>query len=289
VLQALMAASQSPGSDVDAISKGLWYAAELQFQAFKRIPSEDLEKKAGALQQLEALYTQAASLGSAEWSVAALWRMGMAYSHLGQSLKTAAAPAELSPEEADQWRDAFKQQSVALLARADETLKLCTTRADELGVYTTGALGCRKREESVEVRSVSASAGGEPALTEELVRATEGNQDPAAIETLGLAYLAAGKVPLAQLTLSRAVELGGIGRAQNALGFANLILGDASSASAMYEKALAGPSRDRARANLAALKCRFGDAEGARKELAKIKDTEKLQGPDLDSQWRACR
>jgi Flp pilus assembly protein TadD len=56
-----------------------------------------------------------------------------------------------------------------------------------------------------------------------------------------------------------------------------------------YGKALeADPTFDKAHANLAALRCRFGDREGARRELALVKDSS-LSGPDLDPEWKACR
>ena len=51
----------------------------------------------------------------------------------------------------------------------------------------------------------------------------------------------------------------------------------------------ADPTYDKARANLAALRCRFGDADGARRELAVLKDASALAGPDVDPEWKACR
>ena len=43
------------------------------------------------------------------------------------------------------------------------------------------------------------------------------------------------------------------------------------------------------RANLAALKCRFADKEGAKRELSVIKDPGGLSGPDVDPEWKSCR
>ena len=57
-----------------------------------------------------------------------------------------------------------------------------------------------------------------------------------------------------------------------------------------YGKALdSDPTFDKARANLAALRCRFGDQEGAKRELALLKEVSSLSGPDLDPEWKACR
>ena len=49
-----------------------------------------------------------------------------------------------------------------------------------------------------------------------------------------------------------------------------------------------GPDYDKARANLAALRCRYGDAEGAKRELAVLKDGA-LAGADVDPEWKTCR
>ena len=74
------------------------------------------------------------------------------------------------------------------------------------------------------------------------------------------------------------------------LGVALLLSGDAMSARAAYGKALdSDPTNEKARANLAALRCRFGDTEGARRELSVLKDSGALSGPDLDPEWKACR
>ena len=60
-------------------------------------------------------------------------------------------------------------------------------------------------------------------------------------------------------------------------------------ARAAYGKALdSDPTYEKARANLAALRCRFGDSEGAKRELALLKDGA-LDGPDVDPEWKACR
>jgi hypothetical protein len=51
----------------------------------------------------------------------------------------------------------------------------------------------------------------------------------------------------------------------------------------------ADPTNEKARANLAALRCRFGDAEGAKRELSVLKDVSALRGADVDPEWKACR
>ena len=114
--------------------------------------------------------------------------------------------------------------------------------------------------------------------------------DAATLEALGLAYLQARQLPMAQLTLGRASELQDTRPStHSALGLALLLQGDAMGARSAYGKALeADPTFDKAHANLAALRCRFGDRDGAKHELALVKDAS-LSGPDLDPEWKACR
>ena len=38
-----------------------------------------------------------------------------------------------------------------------------------------------------------------------------------------------------------------------------------------------------------ALRCRYGDAEGAKRELSVLKDVSGLRGADVDPEWRSCK
>src|SRR5262249_38058747 len=157
--------------------------------------------------------------------------------------------------------------------------KTCVSKADSLGVFSAGTLGCRRRAESVQLPLPSTRSTG--TVSEKLLRIVDERPDAAAFESLGLALLSAGKTSLAQLTLTRAAELGGAPtNAQNGLGMASLMLGDAMGARAAYEKALEGPGREKAHINLAALRCRFGDKEGARRELSQVRNPSSLNGPE---------
>jgi cellulose synthase operon protein C len=281
-------ASGSGGEASDAAARGLFYVGEVLFRRYKSLPAEPLEDKVQALQQLDALYTQTASAGSAEWAIGAMWRAALAYQHLGELMASSSVPQGASAAEAAQWRAAMKEQAAALTTRADETFKVCVSKADSLGVYTTQALGCRKHADGVHPSSPSPSARF-ASISEEIVKQAEQKPDGAALEALGIAYLATGRVPLAQLTLGRAIELGSRPSAHNALGLAALLMGDPMSARAAYEKAIESGGTDKAYANLAALKCRYGDVEGAKRELSRIRSVDQLKAPDVDSQWRACR
>lgn len=111
------------------------------------------------------------------------------------------------------------------------------------------------------------------------------------MEALGLAYLAAHNLGMAQLALGRATEMEDTrAAAHNGLGVALLLSGDAMSARAEYGRALqADPTFEKARANIAALHCRYGDPDGAKRELGVVKDPGALTGPDVDPDWKACK
>jgi Flp pilus assembly protein TadD len=103
--------------------------------------------------------------------------------------------------------------------------------------------------------------------------------------------LGAFQVNKAILNLNRAVEIDDTrASAHSALGYAFLLNGDSPAARGEYGRALdTDPTFDKARANLGALKCRYFDVEGAKRELSVVKDTSGLTGPDVDPEWKSCK
>jgi Flp pilus assembly protein TadD len=152
-------------------------------------------------------------------------------------------------------------------------------------------LGCRTKSDTVALPVPVAGAASQPGSLEELRKKAEATLTAESLEALGLGYLGANQFGLAQLTLGRVTELQDTrASAHNALGWALLNQGDAMGAREAYAKALeADPTYDKARLNLAALRCRFGDTEGAKRELSVLKDVGGLSGPDVDTGWKACR
>jgi Flp pilus assembly protein TadD len=158
----------------------------------------------------------------------------------------------------------------------------------QLEVFSPAVIGCRQKSETATDTLPKAPQGREVDL-EVLQRKVETTLDAGSLEALGLAYLSAGNIPLAQLALSRAVELeDGRASAHSALGYALLLQGKPMDARAEYGRALdADPTYVKAKANLAALRCRYGDTEGAKRELAGVKEA--VAGTDVDPDWKACR
>jgi tetratricopeptide (TPR) repeat protein len=286
----MQAVTNSPNAAGDDASKAIWYLAEMLYRQFKAIPNDKVEDKVASLQQLQGLYQQAASLGSAEWAVASLWRIANSLAHIAEAVESTPPPAGLKGSEIEEFRAAVKQQVDPLKAQAESTYKTCLDRAEALEVFSTAVVGCRRKVD--EASSPLKGPPGERAVNvEELQKKAEATQNAADFEAVGLAYLGAGQLNNAILNLNRALEIDDArASTHSAIGYAMLLNGDANAARAEYGRALeADPTFDRARANLAALRCRFLDTEGAKREVSVLKDLGSLNGPDVDPEWKACK
>lgn len=286
----LTAVTKGPNAATEDTAKGLWYLGDILYKQFKQLPADQIEQKVASLQQLEGIFTQAASIGAPEWAVASLWRLATAYQHLADVVDGTPTPAGLSPAEAAQFKAAVQKQVAPVRKQADNAFALCLSRASSLEVYSTAVVGCRNKTDTAQLPLPTPTALTSSANLEELQRKAEGALNAATLEALGLAYLESRQVGMAQLTLGRVTELeDSRASAHSALGWALLLSGDPMGAHAAYAKALeADPTFEKARANLAALRCRFGDRDGAKREISVLKEAS-LTGPDVDSEWKACR
>lgn len=286
----LTAVTNSQNAAGEDGAKGLWFAGDMLYRQFKAIPADKVEEKGAAVQQLNGVFQQAIAMGSNEWGVASLWRIANALNHMADVVDAVQPPAGLKPAEIDQFRAAVKQQVDQLRGQADNAFSRCISSAESLEVFSAAAVGCRKKVD--DAQNPLRGAGPERAVNvDELQKKAENSQGAADFEALGVAYLGANQINNALLNLNRAIELDDTrASAHSALGYAYLLNLDAASARAEYARALdSDPTFDRARANLAALKCRFFDVEGARRETAVIKDPASLNSPDVDPEWKACK
>jgi tetratricopeptide (TPR) repeat protein len=285
----MTAVTNSPNGAGDDAAKGLWHVGDILYRQFKAIPGDKIEEKVAALQQMQGVFQQAASMGSAEWAVASLWRIANGLQNIADSVDATPAPAGLKPAEVEQFRQAVKAQVEPLRQNADSTYETCVSRAESLDVFSPAAIGCRKK-----VDEASSPLRGPPAErqvnVEELQKKAEATQNANDFEALGLAYLGAGQVNNAILNFNRALELDDArASTHSALGYAFLLSGDPAYARAEYGRALeADPTFDKARANLAALKCRYSDVDGAKQEIAVVKDAT-VAGADVDPEWKSCK
>lgn len=282
--------TNSPNGVGDDAAKGLWYIGDMLYRQYKAIPPDQVEAKVAALQQLQGVFQQAAQMGSADWAVASLWRIGNGLAHIADVVEATPVPPGLKPAEVEEFRAAVKQQVEPLKAQADNAFETCISRAETLEVFNAAAVGCRKKVD--EASSPLKGPPPEKAVdVAELKKKAETTQNAADFEAVGLAYLGAFQVNNAILNLNRAVEIDDArASAHSALGYAFLLNADAPAARAEYARALeADPTYDKARANLGALRCRFFDIEGAKRELSVVKDLSVLTGPDVDPEWKSCK
>lgn len=282
--------TNSPSGAGEDAAKGLWYVGDMLYRQFKAIPPDKVEEMVASLQQFQGVFQQAAQMGSAEWAVASLWRIASGIQHIADAVEATPVPAGLKPAEVEQFRAAVKAQVDPLKQNAENAYETCVSRAESLEVFSAAAIGCRKK-----VDEASSPLRGPPperaVNVEELQKKAESTQSAADFEALGLAYLGAGQINNAILNLNRAIEIDDArASAHSALGYAFLQNGDAAAARGEYGRALeADPTFDKARANLGALKCRYLDLEGAKREIAVIKDLSSAAGPDVDPEWKSCK
>ncbi len=291
LISTLTTAVQGPNGQTEEAAKGLWFLGEILYRNYKGLPADKVEEKVSALQGMEGIYTQAASLGYPEWAVASLWKLGMAYSHLADVVDATPAPSGASAAEVKAFQQAVKEQVAPLRQRADDAFKACLTRAEQLDVFSAAVVGCRTHNDAAALPVPAPGAPTKSASLEEVRKKAEATLSAEALEALGMAYLESRQFGLAQLTFGRVTELQDTrASAHSALGWALLNQGDAMGARAAYAKALeADPTYGKARLNLAALRCRFGDNEGAKRELSVLKDVGSLSGVDVDTGWKACK
>lgn len=284
--------TSGPNGQSEDSAKGLWYLGELLLKSYKALPVSQVEEKVTGLKKLEGIYSQAASMGSPEWAVASLWKMGVAYGHLADIVDATPVPSGLTAEQSAQFRTEVQSQVAPIRQRSEDAYRACLSRAEQLEVFSAALVGCRSRTDGVPSPLPAPPAPSHPVGNfAELQRKAEQTPDANALAALGMAYLQSNQVHLAHLVLARVTELeDNRATTHNALGFALLEEGDAMGARAEYGRALeADPTLDKARANLAALRCRFGDSPGAKRELALIKDARGISGADVDPRWRSCQ
>jgi tetratricopeptide (TPR) repeat protein len=284
----ILKSSRGSGAEADAAAEVFFLLGEALYKDFNAIPSSDLEKKAGQVGVLEQAYTAAARLGAGNWAVGGLYRLGMAYSTLAQDVLKTPIPAGTDPAQVKQ---ILEQQNQALQGKADEMFGACVRKARDLEVYNAFALGCAQKSAVDEHMGEGGGGSADPGKVAALREAIAKNaNDTGALDELGGVYLAAGDARRARLTFVRDSEVDGT-RAQPLVGAGMALAkqGQFTDAHDAFAKAIElDPQSDLAHADMAALRCRFGDAEGAKAELAKIHAAPD-PSPLLDADWSRCK
>jgi tetratricopeptide (TPR) repeat protein len=277
-------------SDPEAMARVYFLWGEAMYRQFQSVGPEELEKKAGMLQNIQGAYSSAAQMGG-DWAIAGMYRLGQALTALADTLERVSEPAALKDKERAEFKAALAKQSAELRNSANDSFTTCVKKARELEVLTPFALGCVTRREVNPKLPIPAPVA--PLSAQRLApmrdALTKNPGDVVALEEMGRAFLQSGDLRRAKLAFSRVLEFDeNRGSAHAALGFTLMKLGEPNLARAALKRALDLDARDeKAHANLAALMCRFGDEDGAKAEVAYVKSAP--SGPDVDPEWSKCR
>lgn len=283
----ILKASRGSNADADTAAEVFFLLGEALYKDFSAIPAADLEKKVNAVGNLEAAYTAAARLGTGQWAVGGLYRLGMAYQSIAQDVLKTPVPAGADPAQVKQ---ILEQQNQQLQGKADELFGVCVRKARDLEVYNAFALGCVQKAAVDENAGATAGGTADPGQVAALREAIAKNaSDTAALDQLGSTYLAAGDARRARLVFVRDSQVDGT-RALPLVGAGMALarLGEFTDAHDAFAKAIdLDPNSDVAHADMAALRCRFGDVEGAKSELQKVRGA--VDGPLVDPDWQRCK
>lgn len=245
-------------------ARTLYLMGELLLRDARRRPFVSLDELVKRYEQARRLYLEAGWTDSWAWASLASWKVAV-------SLQAFAADAKAHGMGDDAWRASLAAEVARLFDACNDTAAFAKT-------FDLGTLGCRARSSEVSYPVQVAEA---PAAALD-----EARDD---LEAQGFELLAASRLRDARTVFFRALEReGGRSRLHVAYGYTLLLTGDATKAAQHYQRALdLEPSSRAARANLAALRCRFLDVAGARWELEQLHGDP--QGPEVDPLWRRCR
>ncbi len=283
----LLKSARGSAAESDAAAEVFFILGEALFKDFSALGPKDIERKATEVGNLEQAYTAAARMGSGQWAVGGLYRLGLAYSSLASDILQVPAPAGADPAAV---KAQLQQQSQLLQGKADEFYGACVRKSRDLEVYNAYALGCAQKAVVDETVGGSSTGTADPGKVASAREALGKNpNDTAAREDLGTTFLSAGDYRRAKLTFLRETQVDGT-KAVAYVGIAAALmhLGELTDAHDALAKAIElDPGLDVGRANMAALRCRFGDIEGAKGDLAKVHGTP--DSPLLDADWAKCK
>ncbi len=202
--------------DRDAAAEAAFLLTEETKRALEAIryaSAEDLaaiERRLERVRQLESEAAEVVKLGSPEWAIAALFRVGQAYRGLAEFLRAAPEPPALSAEERAEYRRLLEEKALPIDQKARTTFGACVAKGNELNVLSPwlsacAALGARGEPSRPSPPPPRAGRFRSPSEIVEALR-----RDPlnaGLLARLATAYLQAGDPYAAELIARRAVEV----------------------------------------------------------------------------------
>ncbi|MBW2731179.1 MAG: tetratricopeptide repeat protein [Deltaproteobacteria bacterium] len=283
----------------DAAAAAQFYLGEIAFKAFSQVQltsdlsqlGNTLQQKLGFLGQTRQAYTSVGSLGSAEWTVAALGRLASVDAQAANDLRNLAMPPGLPENIVQQVKSALESNAAPLAKEAKMAVKQCASAAKKFKVLSEAAKACiAKRapegdpQANLTVPSVNAGRPAGAASLQRRLAAKPG--DIKAIIKLGKLYLTHGNPYMARMILGKGLEVRETAKLFNLIGVAAARLSNFNDAYALFERALKRDvAYDYARVNKAALLAKFGHAKAARAETKKVRNANALTdgAPELIS------
>ncbi len=240
----LTTAVQGPNGQTEEAAKGLWFLGEILYRSYKGLPADKVEEKVAALQELEGIYTQAASLGYPEWAVASLWKLAPGVRAPRRAWWTAtAAPAGMSAAEAKAFQAAVKEQVAPLQGpRAEEAFKACLSpRRAARGVQRRGGGLPHAQRDGGAAGARARGSRAQPGAGGARARRSRPRSPPSRSRRWAWRTWRARQYGLAQLTFGRVTELQDTrARLALALGWALLNQGDAMGAARRLRQGAGG-------------------------------------------------
>jgi tetratricopeptide (TPR) repeat protein len=105
----------------------------------------DLAAKQQSIQKLEKAYTDVLATGSGEWGIAALTRVGLAYSDFARNILESPDPAGLDEEQLAMYRGELENLAMPLEDKANEALEKALSKAYELALYNEWTLAAQEQ------------------------------------------------------------------------------------------------------------------------------------------------
>lgn len=130
--------------------KGRYFAAQARYltgvrwvEEFDRVTiegdvrqlKERLRKKTQLLKKAADEFLEASKMGVAEWTTASLYQIGYTYESFAQALLTAAPPEDLSPADAELYRQSIEEFVIPIEERSIEAYESGWLKAVELGIF----------------------------------------------------------------------------------------------------------------------------------------------------------
>jgi TolA-binding protein len=114
---------------------------------FKRVATirGDLAAKQQSIQRLEKAYIDVLATGSGEWGIAALTRIGLAYSDFARNILESPDPPGLDEEQKAMYRGELENLALPLEDKANEALEKALAKAYELSLYNEWTLAAQEQ------------------------------------------------------------------------------------------------------------------------------------------------